>query len=301
MLSWLLQNCTFDVAVREAIVAAIGRRLEDAYQPVRIAAMHALANQTIPAALSEIHDREIYDRIFATATEDVPEDRDERPKARIALVYNGILECFQRLLNDPSPDVREKIGRTMVSCKTGEDVQNLTRQEVNSLLQVLEDAEPVGRREAVVRHEATYALQWLAEQGKSPEGEKNEFEACERQRVVSASVLRVRQEIGQLAEAPLEKVIPALHDRDIAVRIAAVDALEKISRTGQDTSGHMFEMFNDPCQQVRWRAQNTLHKMAWARVAVCVASTPVGQAFVLDGKPYRETIEEYMEDLRCRK
>ena len=173
--------------------------------------MHALANQKIPAASSGIHDRAIYDRIFAT--EDVPEDRDERPKARIALVYNGILKCFQRLLNDPSSDVRERLGRTMASCKTGEDIQNLTRQEVNGLLQVLEDAEPVGQREAVVRHEATYALQWLAEQGKHPEGEKNESEACERQWVVPSSVLGVRQEIGRLADAPLEKVIPALQPR----------------------------------------------------------------------------------------
>ena len=78
-----------------------------------------------------------------------------------------------------------------------------------------------------------------------------------------------------------------------------MDALEKIGRTGQDTSGYIFTMFNDPCQQVRWRAQNTLHHMAWARVAVCVARTPLGRTFVLDGKSYREILEEYIEDLAC--
>ena len=158
MLGALLYCCKIEVSSQEAIGAALIQKLEDGCQSVRIAAMHVLALRKLQEAPPGVHDSGLYDRLFNS------KDQEACLRARTELACNGVLECLRRLLNDPSPNVQEKAGQAIAFCKTGEDLRALTRQEVNSLLQVLHDADPACQGEAVVRQEATYSLQWLAEQ-----------------------------------------------------------------------------------------------------------------------------------------
>jgi hypothetical protein len=79
--------------------------------------------------------------------------------------------------------------------------------------------------------------------------------------MIPEPVLDVQQRIRELRTAPLAKVAEVLQDPDIAVRIGALDALAEIFPTCQDASGYAFQMLDDPCQQVRWRAQQTLGLM----------------------------------------
>ena len=78
------------------------------------------------------------------------------------------------------------------------------------------------------------------------EPEATEIEPC--------PILWMQAETDRLAKTSIDKAIAALHDRDIAVRLAAVDALVEIGSTGKDVLSHVLDMFKDPSESVRWRA-----------------------------------------------
>ena len=132
------------------------------------------------------------------------------------------------------------------------------------------EAEPATGHDLIARQEAVWALQWLSEQwrfhDKYDYGD-GELEWLLEEPTASVSILRTRDEMGQLTQAPLEKVVAALHDRDIAVRLAALDALLKISSAGEGVSHHVAEMLRDPCQQVRWKTEETLLDMVFNKVS----------------------------------
>ena len=65
----------------------------------------------------------------------------------------------------------------------------------------------------------------------------------------------------KLAAASIEEIVAALHDRDIAVRLAAINALVEIGSTDVDAVGHVLEMFEDTGQPVRIWAQRALNLM----------------------------------------
>ena len=62
-------------------------------------------------------------------------------KAESELHFNAVLEHLQSLLDDPDPDVREHVGRTLAICKSAAGVQNnLSRRDAINLLQAVEGA-----------------------------------------------------------------------------------------------------------------------------------------------------------------
>jgi HEAT repeat protein len=126
----------------------------------------------------------------------------------------------------------------------------------------VEEADPTTGPDLIARQEAVWSLQWLMEQGEQSQeyGEDDEPEPLKEGLAVPQSILRVREEMGQLAQAPFLKVATALYDRDIAVRLAALEVLPK-SSTAEGVSGFVARMLRDPCQQVRWRADEVLGQM----------------------------------------
>ena len=248
---------------RSDIVAALVKTLEDDRRAVRLAAMEVLASLGCQEAHLAEQDVRLYDAIHNY------NDLTAYEKAESELQFNAVLEHLQSLLDDPDPDVREHVGRTLAICKSAAGVQsNLSRRDAIKLLQAVEGAAPASGRDAAVRQEAIYVLQWLTEQWEydvhdKAEPERTEIEPC--------PILWMQAETDRLAKTSIDKAIAALHDRDIAVRLAAVDALVEISSTGKDVLSHVLDMFRDPSEPVRWRAQRALNLMvrnkseAWER------------------------------------
>jgi hypothetical protein len=124
----------------------------------------------------------------------------------------------------------------------------------------LKNAGPISQDRIYIRQEAKWGLQWLAKQWEYSDDD-DKSRPSERLPEVPTCVRKVQAEISELADARLDKVTAALGDRDIAVRLAAVDALVNLHAAGQDVIDQVFEMFNDPCQQVRLEAERTVNHM----------------------------------------
>jgi HEAT repeat protein len=251
----LLTCCKVEAVIRPEAIAALARRLADNSETVRTQAIESLNMLGFQECLPNNQDAGP-DDLASHA-----ESPDAFGKALDDWGYVGVLEHLRRLSNDPSLVVRRRAGQILARCKTAEDIRSLSRGEDRNLLQFLYDADPVGGHAAVARQEATYALEWLSEQWEYPEECGNESDSLKPAPILSEPVLQTQERIRQLAKASLATVAEALRERDIGVQIAALDALVEIYRGGQDVSGLVFDKLEDPCQQVRWRAQRTINLM----------------------------------------
>jgi HEAT repeat protein len=133
-------------------------------------------------------------------------------------------------------------------------------------------AKAAHHRDAAVRREAASARRSLAgEAAEMDWHQPDEPELSGKRPAVPASVRKVQTECRKSAKAPIERLKAAIRDRDIAVRIAAVEVLKEIDNIGQDVSRYLFDALQDPCCQVRWTAHSALHKLlvnrsaAWSR------------------------------------
>ena len=57
-------------------------------------------------------------------------------------------------------------------------------------------------------------------------------------------------------------------DRDIAIRLAAVEALAKIDSPEQDMTSRLLGLLDDTCSQVRWSTRHALLEILVNRVSV---------------------------------
>ena len=96
-------------------------------------------------------------------------------------------------------------------------------------------------------------------------GECGEPRSSGRAPAIPASVRQVQAKCRQLADAPLDVVITALRDPDIAVRLAAIDALEKTDPSEHNLGGHLLGLLNDTCSQVRWRTKLAIDEIIMKR------------------------------------
>jgi hypothetical protein len=250
-------------SVKTELTAALKARLEDEFQAVRLLAATALDLLELGKSPVREEDARLYGLFRDPYTVET---------AMTELAYNGVVEHLQRLSNDPSMAVRERVGRVLAVCRTGKDVTNLGRRDILNLLGVLNDADPVYGHDMVDRQEAVWALQWLADQwedAKVNPSDENEPEPWQIDPPVSKSSLSMHR--SRLIEASLEELVAALHDADIAIRIAATDALAENSNVGREAVEYADKMLHDPCEQVRRRADRTLNILvrdkseAWER------------------------------------
>lgn len=64
--------------------------------------------------------------------------------------------------------------------------------------------------------------------------------------------------IRELAKGPFGALVAALTNRDVAIRLAAIDALKGVDRAQPDAADCLLEAANDPCGQVRRKATTVL-------------------------------------------
>jgi len=261
-LKLLFNRFQVELSVRGELSAALKARLEDEFQPVRLSAMATLDFLELDKSPVGGRKPRLYDLLADPLTEEM---------AMRELAYNRVVEHLQRLLNDPGMDVRGRVGRILALCGTGQDVTNLGRRDILNLLGALQDADPVCGHDSVNRQEAVWALQWLADQwedAKANQLDENELESQQLHPPVLKSLSMHRH---QLIQASLEKLVAALHDLDIAVRSAAVDALAENRNASPKAVEYVDKMLQDPCKQVRWRAERALNILvrdkseAWER------------------------------------
>ena len=271
-LGTVLCHCQLQPSVKNEICARLARRLDDHCQAVRFAAARNLTDLKYHHASLVEQDAELYGRLYQQVSDELT--MIPWPEARMGLGYHGVVERLQRLSNDPSPDVRERIVRILAVCKTGQDTRGLRRPVILELIAALNNADAVRGRDAVDRQEAVWALQWLSEREEVQEDrqeDEDEPDWLKNEPAAPFWVLAIRHEMDHLGKAPWETVVAALHDRDIAFRIAAVDVLARISDFSPKLVDSVVEMLHDRCQQVRWRAERTLNLLvrnkseAWER------------------------------------
>lgn len=252
----LLRACSIEANAKQMMRNGLLQRLEDEHQAVRLAAMESLELLGVPESRLAKEDAELY-RLLSQW-----EDCAAHDKAVMELVCNTAWEHLRKLSKDPCPTVRERIAETLASCKTGEGVRSLRQLEIRNLVYFLSNAQPITGPSAAVREETIFALQGLADEWEYPEENKNEKQnrqCCEKNPAFSLS--RMQAEIRRLVEVPFEEVIAALRGPDVALRIAAVEALLTIRSNGQGVIPYVREMAADPCRQVRLRAQRVLRRM----------------------------------------
>ena len=128
---------------------------------------------------------------------------------------DAAVPALAELLNDGMSEVHVAAVRALALLKKPSSA------DVNEIL-----AEAAHHHDPAVRGEAISALRSLA--GELPDMDQlspDEPETPRRTPAVPASVRRAQARCHQLAAAPLERVVAALQDRDIAVRLAAVKVL----------------------------------------------------------------------------
>jgi hypothetical protein len=118
---------------------------KDDFQTVRLSAMAALDFLELDKNPVGEQEPRLYDLFADPTTEEI---------AMTELAYNRVVEHLQYLLNDPSTDVRERVGRILALCGIGKDVTNLGRRDILNLLGSLQDADPVCSHDSVNRQEA---------------------------------------------------------------------------------------------------------------------------------------------------
>jgi HEAT repeat protein len=268
-LKLLFNLCQVELSASGKLFAALKAGLEDECQAVRLSAMAALDFLELGKSPVGEQKPRLYDLLADPSTEEM---------AVRELAYNPVVEHLQRLLNDPSTDVRERVGRILTLCGTGQDVTNLGRRDILNLVGALQDADPVGGHDSVSRQEAIWALQWLADQwedAKPNQLDENELESQQLHPPVLKSLSMHRH---QLIQASLERLVAALHDPDIAIRSAAVDALAENRNASPKAVEYVDKMLQDPCKQVRWRAERALNILVRDR-------SEAWERYGLDGPP----------------
>ena len=155
---------------------------------------------------------------------------------------DAAVPALAELLNDDVSEVRVAAVRALALLKKPSSA------DVNEIL-----AKAAQHHDPAVRGQAISALRsFTGELMDMDQLEPDEPETSRRTPAVPAPVWRAQARCDQLAAAPLERVAAALHDRDIAVRLAAVKVLREFDRVGEDVSGYLFDALRDPCHEVRW-------------------------------------------------
>jgi hypothetical protein len=261
-LASFLHHSRIAVALRNRIVVALGKRLADPCQLVRIAAMGATETEPGEAGSSRADDVRLYEQTSLV-------NPVTNHKAKEEMAYKETLHCLKRLLHDPSPTVRMKVSGLLALCRARGGVRNLARCDATNLIRTLNNTGPTSECHWVACQEAIWAFRWLSKQWRFREDDYNDEDEpdwLKDELTVPRSILKMREKIGQLSEAPLEEVLSAMQNRDIAVRLAALGALLKIRSTGEGVIDYVVDMLHDPCQQVRWRTEETLTDMVFNKV-----------------------------------
>jgi HEAT repeat protein len=192
------------------------------------------------------------------------------------LVYSVLGFKGYHAFNDPESNIYDQSAQMPARSVVREHLGSLTQQEVAPLLSALNDADPIVRHRVV---EVTQMLQVIGitdgvvipqlkneRKAFSKPGnieveiyDNNQPKLLGRTPAVPLFVQEVQAKCRQLAEASVERLLGVLQDRDIAVRIAAVRTLKKLSSPEQDLGCFLLDSLNDPCRQVRSEALLSIH------------------------------------------
>ena len=198
-------------------------------------------------------------------------------------IVSSVLD-FKRhhAFNNPDPVFAKHTVNVSARNEIKEYVGSLTKNEVGPLLRAVNDGNPVIRQGAtkvtrmlqVIGLADTTVLSSLENEWRAnpilaamDDREpidvevfgKNQAELLGKTPAVSLAVQDALAECRQFLTASNETLIGALLNRDIAVRIAAVRALKKLSSPEQDFGFFLLDSLNDPCRQVRIVTQLALN------------------------------------------
>ncbi len=172
----------------ERVLVAIMDRLDDEHPAVRFAAIEALGSGSYPKKIA--------------------------PSVVVALSY---------ALNDSNQDVRQHAAAMLAAGEIAEHVTIQTQREAMRMITPLDDA---ARREweEELHSKLTRAIRMLKA---DPYGFE---ELCPRatRSPLPEVVANVRDAMLRLADAPPDCVTAALRDRDIAIRLAAINILTRV-------------------------------------------------------------------------
>jgi len=247
----LVKFCQIEFEKGKSLSAAVVDTMGDDRQAVRIEASRALT--LLAGARAQLS---ATDSRLAAALENMI-NGECYVKAVDELIWNGVWESLRKVLDDPFPQVTETATHTLARCSTSHDLRALIPREISEMQLALKVADGEPPHMQARRHEAIWALEWLLSQwtlageceSLPPASESHDKNATLRG-AVPASLSRVRE----LAVAPIEEVLAVLHDRDIALRVAALDTLAGFGNRSPHVIPRVVGMCDDSCQQVRWKA-----------------------------------------------
>ena len=237
-----------------AILQADGQA-EVSLGPLATCELFSMVPELVPGLMARLCDcradvRACAAEALARASKHLGWTKGRRDAAVIALA---------ELLSDEVSEVRVAAVRALTLLKKPSSA------DVNEIL-----AKAAHHHDPVVRGEAISALRsFTGELPDMDQLEPDEPNTPRRTPAVPASVRRAQARCHQLAAAPLERVVAALQDRDIAVRLAAVKVLREFDRVGQDISGYLFDALRDPCHEVHWGVHAALRGCLVQRSTVC--------------------------------
>ena len=210
--------------------------------------LFAMVPELVPALLLKLHDS----RADVRACAAIALGRASKNLGWTSGRRNDAVPALAQLLDDPDSAVRVAAVQALVLLKK----PSSTDVDV-ALSKVARDSDP-----AVCR-EASLAIQCLA--GEIPISDEDDTDGPSPCQPITMPecVHGVEARCRELATAPSDCVMAALHDRDIAIRIAAIEALEKTDGTNLDAIHCLFQSLQDPCPHVRWIAQRALR---WASI-----------------------------------
>jgi len=217
--------------------------------------LFAMIPELVPALFLKLHDSHAETRIYAAialgrASKHLGWTKGRRKEAVSALA---------QLLDDSDSAVR------MVAIQALTHLKSPTSLDVDAALaKATEDSVPT------VRREASNAIRCLSGDMsvRDAEGDEDDEEDSEdiffhKSMPLPECVYAAETRCHELATAPACQLETALHDRDIAIRIAAVEALRETDGTDHKAIDNLFHAIQDPCFCVRHAAQRTLR---WASI-----------------------------------
>jgi len=190
---------------------------------------------------------------------------DEHPAVRFAAIEtlgsgiypkkiaSAVVVALSYAMNDSHPDVRQYAAQMLAAGQIAEHVTRQTQREAMRMITPMDDA---ARREW---EEELHAK--LTQAIKIHDADPNGFEELcpfATGSPLPETVAKARDAMRHLADAPPDCVAAALRDRDIAIRIAAINVLARIDAGDFYVAPCFFEMLSDVCSHVRRNAKVAL-------------------------------------------
>lgn len=221
--------------------------------PLATCELLAMTPETIPQLLAQLHDQRAAVRACAAGAV----ARANRDLGWASGRRDDALRTLAALVDDKESSVRiaAVAALSLLKKPSSPDIDILLEQAKH-------------HHDPAVRREATSALRSLA--GESPDWDEDcpddPFTSTS-QPYAQDSVQLKLDEVQRLGKATLGTITAVLEDPDIAVRLAAIEALERLGQAGDDVSNYLLTSLDDSCRQVRAAAGRVVRKALVTRSA----------------------------------